>query len=258
MLLRFLTDQSDAHMQSVVKTLAQETLPQVITRAWRDAVAEDLALAPLTPEELELLKGRRGKQAVRRIVLDPIRAYGATLLIVGVAEAFILYMRIGDGEVLTVSASGEIGQPLPGVDTPGDETDSLCSANAWRDLSSVYQTLAGDPPALILLTTDGYANSFTTEEGFFKVGTDLLLMLREQGLDSVGSRLERWLDQASREGSGDDCTLGLIYLEPDAVTEEPPKATEEDRAETHPVSPTDLAETDPVSPTDLPVTFDQE
>ena len=70
--------------------------------------------------------------------------------------------------------------------------------------------MSGEPPALILVSTDGYANSFRNEAGFFKVGSDLLDMIREDGLDSISDNLETWLIEASQAGSGDDVTLGLI------------------------------------------------
>jgi hypothetical protein len=41
-----------------------------------------------------------------------------------------------------------------------------------------FQVLVETPPALILLATDGYANSFPDEAGFLKVGSDLLGMIR--------------------------------------------------------------------------------
>src|SRR2546421_356438 len=60
------------------------------------------------------------------------------------------------------------------------------------------------------VSTDGYANSFRHEKDFLAVGSDLLAMIREEGLDEVASQLEGWLNDASEHGSGDDITLGLL------------------------------------------------
>ncbi len=65
-------------------------------------------------------------------------------------------------------------------------------------------------PALILVSTDGYANSFADAAGFLQVGSDLLNILRAQGLDEVTANLDGWLTEASEQGSG-DVTLGLLY-----------------------------------------------
>ena len=59
---------------------------------------------------------------------------------------------------------------------------------------------------LVLLATDGYANSFREDRGFLKVGTDLLGMLRSDGLDHVKANLGDWLRETSEGGSGDDIT----------------------------------------------------
>lgn len=53
-------------------------------------------------------------------------------------------------------------------------------------------------------------NSFSDSAGFLKVGSDLLEMLRADGFDSINASLRGWLEEATRSGSGDDCTLGLI------------------------------------------------
>ncbi|MBA3599932.1 MAG: hypothetical protein H0W45_01640, partial [Acidobacteria bacterium] len=64
----------------------------------------------------------------------------------------------------------------------------------------------------VLLSTDGYLNSFSDEAGFFQAGTDILNMLAaENGFDAVNENLKAWLEEATRMGSGDDCTVGIIY-----------------------------------------------
>ena len=60
-----------------------------------------------------------------------------------------------------------------------------------------------------MLSTDGYANCFGHDDGFFKVGTDLLGYARERGRNFVATHLEAWLEQSSRDGSGDDITVAL-------------------------------------------------
>jgi hypothetical protein len=146
-------------------------------------------------------------------------------LTVLVTEAFILYLQLGDGDILTVSQKGKTISPLPQDDRLlGNETTSLCSRNAWRDCRVGFQALAPSlqPPALILLCSDGYSNSFSNKAAFLRVGADLLEMIRCDGLDSVNDSLETWLNEASQVGSGDDITLGII-CRTDALKEAPPK-----------------------------------
>jgi hypothetical protein len=138
-------------------------------------------------------------------------AYGATLLIAAVTERFVMYLQLGDGEILSVSDSGDIGRPLIKDERLfGNETTSLCAPEAWRDFRVNFQPLTQSRPALILLSTDGYPNSFRDEGGFLKVGSDILQMIREHGLENVNGQLAGWLQDSTRAGSGDDVTLGIL------------------------------------------------
>jgi hypothetical protein len=186
-------------------------LPQELVRRWRAAVEEALRNTPFSVEELERLEQKDGTAARQSVETNPFLAYGATLLIVLVAESFILYLQLGDGDILTVTETGEVERPVPGdARLLANETTSLCAPNAWRDVRVRFQALAGPPPALILLSTDGYANSFRDDAGFLKVGSDLLDIIHADGLDKVRESLEGWLTQATQAGSGDDITLGIL------------------------------------------------
>ena len=208
----FLESLPESSSHSAIKRWAAENLPRAIVHRWRDGVADDVSARPLKGAELDPLEAKEGAGKRRQVVLDPLLAYGATLLAVLVAESFILYLQLGDGDILAVSETGEVSRPP----LPADErlfanhTTSLCSREAWRDFRSYFQVLSGSPPALVLVSTDGYANSFRDEAGFLQVGADLLAMIRADGLDAVGESLAAWLTQASQDGSGDDVTLGLL------------------------------------------------
>jgi hypothetical protein len=64
---------------------------------------------------------------------------------------------------------------------------------------------------LILVATDGYANSFVNDAAFLRVGSDILDILRRDGAQVVQDSLGDWLREASDAGSGDDITVGLLY-----------------------------------------------
>ncbi len=65
---------------------------------------------------------------------------------------------------------------------------------------------------MILISTDGYSNSFRTEAGFLAIGSDYLNMVRQSGLMCVSDQLEGILANTSRGGSGDDISLGILKL----------------------------------------------
>ncbi|HWS87875.1 MAG TPA: PP2C family serine/threonine-protein phosphatase [Pyrinomonadaceae bacterium] len=194
-----------------LESRAKDYLPREFVRRWREAVEADIKARPFTGAELEAVEKRDGLRALKLVASNPLLAYGATSLTVAVEESFILYLQLGDGEILNVSATGEVGRALPEDERLfANETTSLCTPDAEGNFRVRLQPLAGEPPALILLSTDGYVNSFSDSAGFFKVGSDLLEMLRADGFDPVNASLKGWLEEATRSGSGDDCTLGLI------------------------------------------------
>jgi serine/threonine protein phosphatase PrpC len=208
---QFLDSQSDLANLSGIKRTAEERLPQLIARKWQDLTVRDWHNNPFSPDELETLEKKAGTAARQAVEAQPVLAYGATLLGVVVTETFILYLQLGDGDILTVSETGQVERPVPKDERLlGNETTSLSGEQAWRDFQVCFQVMADTPPALILLSTDGYANSFRDEASFSKVGSDLLELLRSDGVDKVNASLKMWLAEASQIGSGDDITLGLM------------------------------------------------
>jgi hypothetical protein len=81
----------------------------------------------------------------------------------------------------------------------------------WADFRFWVHTDLDNLPDMILLSTDGYANSFQNDTGFLKAARDIWGMLRSEGRDYVQRHLEEWLNQTSEGGSGDDITVGLIF-----------------------------------------------
>lgn len=212
--------QGDAHLDlsnpTEIDRAAKEHLPKLITRRWLEAVEKHIEENPLDPEGEELSKLEERDKEVAAAVraagkVTPV-AYGATLLLVAVTASFILYAQLGDGDILIVSETEDVRRPVAGDERLiANETTSLCAKNAWNDFRvTVQPTIETEPPALILLSTDGYANSFRTEESFLQVGPDVLRMVTSSGLDSVERRLESWLNEASQAGSGDDITVGIV------------------------------------------------
>jgi Protein phosphatase 2C len=206
----FLVGQAATDNLSVVKRAAEEWLPGALVRSWLEAVGEHIKANPLSEDELDAL-GRGRSDSFQPPEERLTIAYGATLLVAGVTEAFVLYLQLGDGEMLTVTDRGEVSKPLAKDDRLfANETTSLCTPEAWRDFRVGFQPITRAQPALILLATDGYPNSFRDETGFLKVGSDMLEIIRAEGLGSVQEKLGSWLADSTHAGSGDDVTLGIL------------------------------------------------
>ncbi len=188
----------------------EKGLSQEIVHHWRQLVIDDLSEKPFTRQEVKAVEEKEGIRARRTVVANPILAYGATLLILTITERHILYMQLGDGDILVVSDDGEVTRPLgKNEGLVANETSSLCLPEAWRSFKINIQAVGIQPPALVLLSTDGYSDSFAADREFLQVGPDILRIIRSEGLDEVNDHLDSWLEETSRLGSGDDITLGI-------------------------------------------------
>jgi len=191
-----------------------QVLAQAIVDSWRAAVAEHLAGNPFTDEEWAKVPAKEAAQAKATVQANPSVAYGATLLCVLATGSEILFLQLGDGDILCVDSSGGTTRPMP-TDSRliANQTTSLCQASAVQDFRVAHISLSeAPPPALILVSSDGYSNSFQSEEDFLRLGPDYLELLRTYGPEKVEAQLQKILPEASRKGSGDDITLGFIQL----------------------------------------------
>lgn len=187
-----------------------QTLQRKLVNHWTAAVSADLENHPLTSEELTELENGDGVDSRTSVETLPILAYGATLLVAAATDNLILYLQLGDGEILCVNSSAETTRPLPGDERlVGNQTTSLCQPDAWREFRAGWFG-AHDIPALVLLSTDGYANSFRSDDDFLKIGSDYLEIIRQQGIATLAEELPEILNQATRQGSGDDITLAIL------------------------------------------------
>jgi serine/threonine protein phosphatase PrpC len=195
---------------SQIKAMCEEWLPKVLVRRWQERVQRHLRRYPLLPNE------RTHWIAPVTSSSKPdhgLRAYGATLIALLLSPRFHLYLQLGDGDILTIGADGRVSRPPLAADERllGNDTTSLCMTDAWRNLRLYFQPLVAPPPALILLATDGYANSFVDGEAFEQVGADLLDAIQREGHQAITDHLPSWLEHTSASGSGDDITVALAF-----------------------------------------------
>ena len=180
-----------------------QSLPKQLVVRWRRAVEGDLRKFPLpNNEEYE------GELAAS----EPYLPYGTTLLAVAALPQMILAFQIGDGDILFVSDDGKVTRPLPrDPRLLANSTTSMCGDNAAADFQTKIFPCDGAVPSLILAATDGYSNSFPSDASFFQVGSDMLALIRSEGMDAVQANLPMWLEETATYGSGDDTTLGLLW-----------------------------------------------
>lgn len=189
----------------------REQLSRRLAAAWMEAVSSDLDNEPFSDQELRRLEEAEGPEARQEVLEGPALAYGTTLLLAGADDREVVVLQVGDGDILTVSAGGLVTRPLPpDPRAVGNATASLARPSAWRDARTRCLPADAEGPALVLAATDGYANSFEDDAGFLQVGSDLLAIIRANGLEEVNAQLEGWLGEVSELGSGDDVSVGML------------------------------------------------
>lgn len=207
----FLAFHADSANPSAAKRMAGEELPRELVKTWRAQVEKDLEQNPLPLPGVDALEMPAGTPARHEHVESPTLAYGSTMLAAAMTANFALWLQLGDGDIVFVSDEGEASRPIPkDPNLLGNQTTSLCTQHAWRDFRVEFQIIDQRPPALVLLSTDGYSNSYANDAGFLKIGPDILQMIRSDGLAEVRRELPGWLSETSAKGSGDDITLGLM------------------------------------------------
>ncbi len=186
-----------------------QQLPKDLVNRWRESIFEHAA-----DEETARADAPRARETVaHRTSAQPDvpveRRYGATLLATLLTPELHLYIQLGDGDILTVSQEGEVARPPFPADSQliANYTTSLCSKEAWRFVRIHFQPIVEKPPALVMLATDGYANSFADNAAFEQVAKDIYGNIQQDGPATVADLLPGWLRETSEAGSGDDISV---------------------------------------------------
>ena len=117
--------------------------------------------------------------------------YGTTLLGMLITDSFVFSFQIGDGDISAVTKDAV--EPLVEPEKfLGTETHSLSKPDAWRKaVASVHRLeLDSQEPYMYMLSTDGFANSYTSDKEYQKTCIDYLKMLQEYGIDVVQANLK--------------------------------------------------------------------
>lgn len=156
------------------------------------------------------------------------KQYGTTLVGLMITPTFLFGFQIGDGD-MTYVTDDDVEQVLASDKILGTETHSLSKIDAWKKAITVVRRKDNSEklPALYMLTTDGFANSYKNEDEFRKTCTDYFSMTKEYGTETIAANLKGWLTETSEQGCGDDITLLMCYFFNES---DPPVTAEESEA----------------------------
>lgn len=186
----------------------ENDFPRRIVRLWTTAIQQDAKHRDPT----------RYQKYHKKDALEVLKPYGTTLLTVLITSKTVCIGQIGDGDILLVRPDNII-ETISQKSTQhiGMTVDSLCSYDAqklWN--TKVLERGAG---GYLFISTDGLADSFTSEEQFHIFVRDLIKYMEKEGVEKVAQDyMPAWLDDCSEKGSRDDITLSVICLKSKEVT----------------------------------------
>ncbi|MCI6859525.1 MAG: protein phosphatase 2C domain-containing protein [Eubacterium sp.] len=171
-----------------------------ILMKWREAVEEYHRENPLTEEEKEKIP-EHSRNHLKTAVI-----YGSTVLAAVMTEDFSYGMVLGDGGFVALDGSGKLSVPVEDKNSHANYTSSLCNTDAIDFFEHWYTTKKMEA---LFVSTDGLFKSFASEEDFLKYHGLLAHMLWDE--DRTQKSLQRNFEKRTREGSGDDISIALVY-----------------------------------------------
>lgn len=174
---------------------------------WREKVENHLNSNPIDSDVMDDISSKD----IKSINKNKSIMYGSTLIVVLLIHDYIVCYQLGDGDIMFVSKSKKVTKPFKRDNRHiANDTLSLClnesekefKIRVFRDIKHVLD--------MIVISTDGYSNSFSSEEGFLKVGTDLAEMVISDGIEIIEENLKEWIEDTSNYGSGDDTSVSII------------------------------------------------
>jgi hypothetical protein len=194
---------ADAAVSSA-RLAAPTEIARAIIADWRAQVSEHVAANPFGASEA--LHGR-----------DPFIPYGTTLIAAAATRDGVFVLQLGDGDLMLGSPDGELWRPLPDdVGLVGEQTYSLCQPDAASHTRARWLAADEAPVDFAMLSTDGLSKSFVPHRAFVDATRQWRARIALEGLPRALEKLGPWLSETSKDGSGDDITVGFL-LAPDGL-----------------------------------------
>jgi hypothetical protein len=181
-------------------------LPARLVSDWRADVSAHLTAAPFDAEIVQLVGA------------DPFVAYGTTLMLVLLRGDEAIALQLGDGDVVVAWTDGSALRPVPedGRNVAG-QTTSMCLSDAVESFRIASLVVDQRIPELVLVSTDGYGNSFADPRWPTRVSNDLLRLHHRLGTAAIAEALPNWAAESAEVG-GDDTTVAVAFRDPRLFT----------------------------------------
>ena len=206
-IIRRIYDSCEGNLEKVLSYLNQDgeiKVAQAIDLEWKKRVLKAHTRSKRNVPVKD--DGKKDKTAI-------YKQYGTTLLGLFIAPDFVYSFQLGDGDMTLVNK--DIIEPIITADKIlGVETHSLSKEHSWESsLSSVLRIEAVEKPVVLMVSTDGFSNSYLNDDEYRKACRDYFDLICEHGADVISKHLKAWLDDTSKCGCGDDITTVFVYMQ---------------------------------------------
>ena len=192
----------------------RDSLVSYITTAFNPPAQQELSV-----DQTRAYYAKRDR--IAKLRNDVAILYGTTLKALFETDEFVLCLSIGDGDVVAVEGD-RVTWLCPKDDQYSTATDSLCFPPQKAQKCFCHVLIRkrepgntpvpiGFGPDYILLSTDGFRNSFPSDRHF----EDCLVSLGRQkasGFRKMKRECTGWIERLSMDSfCGDDITLCIVY-----------------------------------------------
>ncbi len=207
------------------KSVVTQLIHSIITE-WHIAVRNDLIKFPFTPDELERVPEKHQKtfhffteenyrahteseisDLIQKEHSHVQKAYGTTLIAVGLCESYAIGLHIGDGKCVALYEDGTMDEPIP-----WDENCHLnrCTSICDKDAAGEFRCHIWDNriPVAIFLGTDGIDDTFA--EMLHSFYRNVALDFLHDNFRKRTEMLQANLANISKAGSHDDVSIAGI------------------------------------------------
>lgn len=221
-LSEFLLKSNYLFLDEKSKANAIDQLIDSIVTEWNISVREHIAHFPFKESELSLVDSKdideyknfaaaeQDNTKNKEQYSSVFKAYGATLICIGMCDEFGIGLHIGDGKCVSMYEDGSMDEPIPWDEKCHlNKCTSICDKNAVSEFR-IY-VWENKMPMCVYIASDGIDDTFSDRlHSFYRSVT--LDLIEPEFRDNVNS-LEKKLPNISKSGSQDDVSIaGIINI----------------------------------------------
>lgn len=182
----------DDDINKMKSLLEEKIIQREICKQWRVLVNQDI------------------KNSLPMVFKDNYFKYGTTLLIAMIKEDYILYLKLGDGDIL-IKQNNDIKKVLPSYKK--NIVDCLAEEKAYDKM--IYKIVDYEKNiSSIIIYSDGFENSFVSYKSMINEIDNILIKHNKNIFAklSLEKNYDKFLSKLSKNGSLDDISIIFVNI----------------------------------------------